>query len=469
MKFSFVFWSLVISIGGIPARAQIPHFEHIVIVVQENRTPDNLFQGLCGPDRSLCPKPYNLQDFGINSRGEKIVLSPVPLGIDYDLSHNHEAFLAMCDLNTSTNQCRMDGADMIHCGPKCPPNPQFEFVESSDVAPYLTLARQYGWANFMFQTNQGPSQPAHQFIFGGTSAPDADADSSATFLAENTSGLGCLAPLHAMVNLISPETVPGGFLLTNNPRGTFCFSRPTMASLLESKNRSWKYYAPGAFTIWTAPDFIREICMPNSKYTACTGEEWSNVVPLPQQVLADIAACKLPSVSWVVPSGLNSDHAGSLRDTGGPSWVASIVNAIGTSTRCDNHKGYWKNTAILVTWDDWGGWFDHEPPVLLSAPGEGQGDYQYGFRVPLVVVSAYTPAGYVSNDRLDFGSILRFVEQNFGIPMGALNFADKRALNDLSDFFDLAAAAHSFEVIPAPYDANYFLNDHSPMEPPDNE
>jgi hypothetical protein len=75
------------------------------------------------------------------------------------------------------------------------------------------------------------------------------------------------------------------------------------------------------------------------------------------------------------------------------------------------------NTKVLP----WGGWYDHEPPVILAKP---QGDYQYGFRVPLLVVSAYTPAGYINNVRHDFGSILRFIEFNFGITQGALNFAD---------------------------------------------
>ena len=61
---------------------------------------------------------------------------------------------------------------------------------------------------------------------------------------------------------------------------------------------------------------------------------------------------------------------------------------------CDNGAGYWNNTAIFITWDDWGGWYDHEPPTILAQP---EGDYQYGFRVPLVVVSAYTPQGYINN------------------------------------------------------------------------
>jgi phospholipase C len=146
--------------------------------------------------------------------------------------------------------------------------------------------------------------------------------------------------------------------------------------------------------------------------------------------------------------------------------VASIVNAIGGSSNCDNNTGYWGNTAILITWDDWGGWYDHEPPRILPAP---QGGYQYGFRVPLLVVSAYTPAGYIDNARHDFGSILRFIEHNFGIQEGALNFADARASDNLTGFFRLNGAKRPFQTIHAPLDATFFLNDKRPVTAPDNE
>ena len=146
--------------------------------------------------------------------------------------------------------------------------------------------------------------------------------------------------------------------------------------------------------------------------------------------------------------------------------MASIVDALGSSSTCDSNTGYWKNTAILITWDDWGGWYDHEPPVILAAP---QGDYQFGFRVPLIIVSAYTPEGYINNSRHDFGSILRFVEHNFGIAEGALTFADARATNDLTGFFDLAATPRTFQNISSPKDANFFLHDKRKATDPDDE
>jgi phospholipase C len=153
--------------------------------------------------------------------------------------------------------------------------------------------------------------------------------------------------------------------------------------------------------------------------------------------------------------------------------VSSIVNQLGESSCTDQINGklysYWQDTAIIITWDDWGGWYDHEPPTLLSVPQQGLGDYQYGFRVPMLFVSAYTPIAYVNNTRLDFGSILRFVEHNFNLGEGALGFADLRATNNLSSFFYLNRVPRTFQHINAPLGPKFFLNTVRPMEPPDND
>jgi phospholipase C len=171
-------------------------------------------------------------------------------------------------------------------------------------------------------------------------------------------------------------------------------------------------------------------------------------------------------MTWVIPTGQNSDHA-NVNDGGGPSWVSAIVNAIGDSAGCDNGTGYWLNTAIVITWDDWGGWYDHEAPIFLAQP---EGDYQLGFRVPLIFVSAYTPAGYINNDRHDFGSVLRFMEKNFGIKEGALNFADSRATNDLSGFYNFSLTPRTYLDIRAPRDAKFFIRDRrTPTDPDDDD
>lgn len=481
MKLGSRLWFFLAALTALTAQAQISSFKHVVVIVQENRTPDNLFQGLCSAPYGQCSvpptffAPYDIQTSNWTTKSGTIQPSAVPLANNYDLSHTHTAFNSMCNMvGGSFPACQMDGAALIGCHPKagttCPTHPQFKYVDNSNgvLNPYLSLAVNYGWANYMFQTNQGPSFPAHQFIFGGTSAASQSHDANGVFAAENmtpdSTAAGCNALPTTVVEVVSPH-------FSGPPYGVEkssiypCFEHQTMADLVGD----WMYYTATANSIWTAPNAINHICQPSGG--KCTG--WgSHVVINPSQVLTDLSKCRLHDLTWITPTAPNSDHASS-NDGGGPAWVAAIVNAIGQSGCTDsvNNKtlSYWQDTAILITWDDWGGWYDHEPPTIL---GGVQGDYQYGFRVPLIVVSAYTRQGYVDNNRHDFGSILRFIEQNFsnfGLYEGELGFADSRANTDLTTFFRLDRAPRGFTTVAAPKGADFFINDPRPLEAPDND
>lgn len=434
--------------------------QHIVIIFQENRTPDNLFH-----DQALINAGADIASSGLNSSGQTVQLAPTPLGIDYDLSHEHSAFLAMYD------EGKMDGADLVKISCSggatgCPPsNAQFLYVNPSDVQPYFQMAEQYTFGDRMFQTNEGPSFPAHQFIISGTSAPTA---TSSLFVAENAEGIpqpgsntGCTAPPAEYVYEINAS---GSETSTIYP----CTDHPTLTDELDAKGISWRYYTPSAGSLWTSPNAIQHICGPNAtppNATACTGAEWTNHVVLyttesPAPMLTDISNGQLPSVSWVIPAGQNSDHAGLTTTTGGPSWVASIVNAIGNSS-------YWSNTAIIVTWDDWGGWYDHVPPPKVVNDGVSWGSgYIYGFRVPLIVISPYAKAAYISHVNHDFGSILNLIEETFGL--SSLGYADAYA-DDLSDCFDYNQTPLVFQTINAPLSADHFLNDRTPPTDPDDD
>ena len=480
-------WSSVVALLVQAQNSYVPGprtspFQHIVVIFQENRTPDNLFYGLCSPPygraASCSTTPdsshYNIQTdhwANLKSPAGYTTPTPIPLANAYDLSHAHSGFRAMCDADPATGVCKMDGAINVACSGTCPAEPQYKYVDNSQglLNPYLDLATQYGWANYMFQTNQGPSFPAHQFIFGGTSAPTAADDAAGIFAAENMSGTGisgtsaiagCIAESTTTVQLVGPSG-----LEDPSQRIYPCFEHQTLPDVLPS-NITWRYYAPSAGSIWTAPDAIQHICESSGPGGVCEGQLWASNVDLkPADVLTDIASCNLRNLSWVIPSGQNSDHAAG-NDGGGPSWVASIVNAIGSSTACDNGTGYWRNTAILITWDDWGGWYDHVPPPILGYP---QGGYQLGFRVPLIVVSAYTPGHYIDNVAHDFGSILRFVEGNFAVKQGALQFADARADNDLQSFFSYVWGPRPFKTIAAPLKASFFINDKRKATDPDDQ
>lgn len=475
---------LLAALTPVMAGGQIASFKHVIVIVQENRTPDNLFQGLCAPpygSETSCSttpagKQYNIQTanwLDKHSPSGSTQPIPIPLVTAYDLGHTHGAWKAECDMDEK-GKCRMDGAGDVGCNPRdvcdATPQPQFryaDYTQNGILNPYLDLATQYGWANYMFHSNQGSSFSAHQFLFGGTSAPSLEQDHAGTFAAENTlSGVdtGCLAAPDIRVQLIDAfgEEDPSNVIYP-------CFEHATLPDVLKPKGVSWRYYTPGDGGIWTAPNAIDHICQ--ARDGVCQGPDFvANVDLTSSDVLLAIARCKLRQVSWVVPTGGNSDHPRNNNGKG-PAWVASIVNALGNSWVNSNHKcDFWGNksgdaTAILILWDDWGGWYDHEAPAILDFP---EGGYQYGFRVPFIFVSAYTPRQFVSNGRHDFGSIIRFIEHNFGIAEGALSFADARADTDLSGFFHLDRLPRGFKTIKTPQKAEDFLNEQGPQTAPDD-
>lgn len=433
-------------------------FQHIIIIFQENRTPDNLFQ-----DPVLIKAGADIASSGTNSSGRTIKLTPSTLNVNYDLSHAHSAFLAMY------NRGKMNGASEVSCkgrGCESVTNPQFKYVEPSEVQPYFQMAEQYTFGDRMFQTNQGPSFPAHQFILSGSSAPSA---SSSSFIAENPEGIipsfdlsGCIAPAKEFVLLVAAD---GSEKQVMYP----CAEHPTLTDELNRKGIDWRYYTPSAGVIWTAPTAIAHMCGPNAPIpnaTACVGSDWVNHVVLytpenPAPILTDISNNRLPAISWVIPSRQNSDHASFKDANGGPSWVASIVNAIGNSA-------YWADTAIIVTWDDWGGWYDHVPPFKVVNDGISWGSgYVYGFRVPLIVIAPYARPAYISHVNHDFGSILRMLEENFNLT--ALGYADSYAPDDLSDCFNFQQKPLVFHTIDAPLKADYFLHDTTTPGDPDDE
>jgi phospholipase C len=400
-------------------------------------------------------------------------------------------------------------------------------VQASDAQPYFAIATNYGFANYMFQSNEGPSFPAHQFLFTGTSAPTAPPN--LYFAAENggdSYSIGCPDKNHKPL-LIDPAGI-------EQVQGTTpaCYPHDSLVTNANGdKGVSWRYYTPTQIAIWDAPLAIPEVCYGENDLKKqgqdCGGTEWGHIV-MPNTagydgapILDDIANCSLQKISWVIPDQIWSDHPGPntrLVPPLGPSWVGDIIDAIGnswTQSKGGLHCDYWGNnsndtTAIFVVWDDWGGWFDHVlPPQVYRGPGDpvpacptteqpnGWGcGYVYGFRVPLLVVSEYTKAGYVSGACTapncpnnvfpyvhDFGSILAFTEHNFGLGFvdqsGDKGYADFNALDwsadhatyvPLSDFFSLGNQRNFTNiptVFPPDFYKNYYVNNptYSPTGP----
>ncbi len=248
-----------------PSTANTP-IQHVVIVIQENRTPDNLF----GSD--LQNQPRRLPNADLASQGschgQSIALTPWVLDPCWDPDHGHG--LPHPSWTDMYDGGKMDGACDIYIHNSCtssssvPPNPQYTYVDNSPIAatgvgllePYFQMAQQYGFANHMFQTNQGPSFPAHQFLFTGTSAPVAYDDPGDTqmlwqwFVAENLDSnaraYGCTAPANALLYEIAPGgTESPGYAPPGQAAGYPCYDHPTLTDLLDANKPaiSWRYYA----------------------------------------------------------------------------------------------------------------------------------------------------------------------------------------------------------------------------------
>ncbi|HKU80868.1 MAG TPA: alkaline phosphatase family protein [Candidatus Tumulicola sp.] len=406
--------------GPKPTPSPGAKIQHVVILIQENRTTDDLFNGFPGADtvtKGLGKDP--------SQPGKQIVipLKRVALRSKLTPANGYEQFLAEYDGG------KMDGFNTVPVEHN-PGTYVYQYVNPADVAPYWALGKQYVFADRMFQTQGSGSFTAHQdLIAGGTLIDDTHA------LIDNPSNepWGCDAP-HSPPTVTSLITTAKQFLPDKGPFP--CLDYKTLRDLLDAKGVGWKYYTPKigqsfAGNIWNAFDAIRAV-----RY----GPEWSANIAEPATLLTDISSGKLPSVAWVCPEFDNSDHPGAGSDTG-PSWIGQVVDALGESS-------YWNTTAIVVVWDDWGGFYDHVAPPQI--------DYQgLGFRVPMVIVSPYAKSGLVSHERYEFGSIVKFVEDRFGL--GRLGTTDVRA-NSLDGVFDFSKPPRAFVPIRTKYSRAFFLH-----------
>lgn len=422
--------------GVIPAGQLANPFykiKHIVIIVQENRSFDTLFQGFPGADT---------QSYGYTHTGLKVTLKPIGLGGRWDVGHDWANFMLACQGQGSLpgSNCKMDGFDIewFGCGksgaPQCPSQyPVYSYVRKSDIQPYLAMANQYVLADRMFASNiDASSFVAHQYLIAG------QADSTVNF-PKNL--WGCDGNKYDTIETFTQQRQLSGKYIRA------CFDYTTLGDEMDAAGVSWKYYTAtvdGSGNGWDAYDAIKHI-----RY----GPDWKTHIIGPQtKFFDDVKNGALPSVSWVTPTCLNSDHAGACGSTTGPHWVASLVNAVGQSQ-------YWNSTAIFVIWDDYGGWFDHVPPPFADYDG-------LGVRVPLIVVSPYAKKSYVSHVQYEFGSILKFVENRFGL--APLASSDARA-NGPKDCFDFSQSPRPFSPIPTHFKQAYFLREPFDPRPPDTE
>jgi phospholipase C len=378
--------------GPRPRAAAPPHYvqgfkdlrggqiQHVVIIMQENRTVDNLFHGFPGA-RTVT--------FGMHY-GKKVALTKVSLGTTYDPGHGLHAF------NRDYHRGRLDGF-------KTGRITDYAYVDPLQVKEYWDLAKTYVFSDNSFSSNIDASFVAHQYLVA------AQAGFSVNFASAT-----CAVPTN-WVNRITPRRTLG-------PKQEACFDYAALPDEITAARLSWRYYA-AVLDFQHRPSWV-----PTEYIKHLYGNP--NVIFPETQVLTDIAKGQLANVTWITPSLPNSDHSGKSPSTGGPAWVASIVNAIGASPM-------WSSTVIFIAWDEWGGWYDHVVPPYRDVEG-------LGFRVPMIVVSPFAKRGYVTHRQYETTSFLRFIENNFGLP--ALTAADLRAADPRNDVLDLGRFSR-----PAPF------------------
>jgi phospholipase C len=420
---------------------------HVVLIVQENRSFDNLFAKFPGADGATTGK----------MKSKVIKLRKAGLLEACDFGHLRKAYRA--DYNNGAMNGFWSEGQRPPCYGKAGRAP-YQFVDPSQIAPYWAIAGEYVLADHMFQTTGDGSFTAHQdLIRGGTTIDEAKSES--LVYVPDHSPWGCDAPAGTVTSLLVDTTKgphlrydKGPFPCTIDFPSSGAFY-PTLRDLLDARGVSWKYYVPsidtkGSGSLWNAFDMI---------YPVRYGPEWQSNISSPEtNIFADISAGRLASVSWVVPDLQNSDHPNIGSDTG-PSWVASVVNALGESS-------YWPSTAIVIVWDDWGGFYDHVKPPFFDNWGG------LGFRVPMLIVSPYaretspSQPGYISHTQYEFASILKFIEQTWNL--GSLGTTDSRATS-IGNAFDFTQPPRKFVAIPSSHSRAYFEHQRPSNQPVDTE
>jgi phospholipase C len=386
------------------------NIQHIVFILKENRSFDNYFGTFPGTDGATS---------GLISTGQRIPLGRTPNLLPRDLGHN------WTDAHRAVDNGKMDQFDLVMSG-----NVNNDFLSmtqyfASDIPSYWNYAEHFILADRMFSSLGGPSFPNHLYSVAAQSGGAIAVPSSSTgggaggsIDGKTFTTWGCDADDSATVQVMDAT----GAVTPQFP----CFDFPTVADSLETAGVSWRYYAPVQGQIgyiWSALDDIQHIRF---------GPLWTQRVVPYDQFTSDAMSGALPAVSWLIPDQDVSDHPRSrLGVCAGENWTVQQINAIMQGPA-------WPTTAIVLTWDDFGGFYDHVVPPWVD-------QYGVGPRVPLIVISPYVKEGTVSHTIYETGSVLQFIETRYNL--SPLTNRDAGA-NSLLDMFDFSQAPAPPLILP---------------------
>jgi phospholipase C len=421
-----------------PHTASLP-IKHVIFLVKENRTFDVYFGRYPGANGTTTGK---LSD------GGSIPLGPLYDRSSPDISHAWQAALTAYDDGgmdkfdlASANAGIIDDSGAPHA---------YQAAQRSDIPNYWALAQGFVLADNFFSSLHGPSFPNHLYTIAAQSGGVRD---NPTFRLD--AGAAPQVPPGGQPGEagLEPDDIPplkqrgGVWGCDADPRTRVpvldqegeveeiypCLDFPTLGDELDSAGVSWKMYAPAtgvddagfqgsAGYIWTVYDAIRH--MRDSPL-------WAEHIVTTEQFAIDAANGTLPAVSWISTPSPVSEHPPASVCVG-ENWTVSLVQALAGGPN-------WNDAAMFITWDDFGGFYDHVAPTQLDV-------YGLGFRVPLLVVSPYARAGMVDHTRAEFSSVLKFIETDFGLP--SLTDRDKNAA-DMTQVFDFTQAPRPLPALTA--------------------
>jgi len=392
-KYWLVFFSvlLVLSIvvSGLAFRgvshAQTP-IQHIVIIVKENHTFDNYFGAYTCPDGTNCVNGTQTGQVRVKGKAQTI-----PLNVFQDTPPDYSH-------GWGNAQKAEDGGamDLFNQGPcSTATYTCYQEAQRSNISDYWAYADNFVLDDNAWSSLSGPSFPNHMYTVAGASGPDIPHSAIANPVNAG-SKWGCDAPSGATVKLY------------NGTNQYPCYSGiTTLPDELNQAGISWTYYAPQvgqAGYIWNTLDSFQQDDPSSSVWQAHDKPT--------AQFLTDVASNNLPQVSWLIAPAPQSEHPGTNGNVysmcQGEDWTVQQINAIMQSP-------IWSSTAIFVTWDDWGGYYDHIAPTQVDALG-------YGFRVPALIISPYAHVDgnpsepTIDHTQIELSSTLKLIEEVFNVP-----------------------------------------------------
>jgi phospholipase C len=378
--------------------------DHIVFVIKENRTFDHIFGRFPGADGATVGERCNGPPVALR-RARNWVPGP---------DHSFTGGLL------AVNGGRMNCFDRLGGGAHLESYVQYH---PDQVANYFALAKHYVLADRFFSSAYGPTGIEHLYTIAATSDRFTDHERALPpgqfgirdpreYCDDRDERAWSFRRLTTREEHVAYELEERGdgptlierFWIFRWP----CIDVRTMPDLLERHGISWRYYR-GDHDYVAPMRWIRHIRF---------GPMWNKVVT-DVEFWEDVEAGRLPAVSWLIPPVEESEHPPQGDMCDGQNWTVRVMNALQRSPQ-------WDSTAVILTWDDFGGFYDHVPPPHLDLFGLGP-------RVPTLILSPWARSGYVEHETLEFSSVLKFIERIFDLP--PLTERDARA-NDMLDAFD---------------------------------